>query len=223
MLLLDNLPLMPAVQQPLLFQRLLPLVAAIPSAAQRTRGLARLWTAVLRYDWVAAAAGERGGAAPRGPRGAGSAAPAPQLQQLLLEPAVKEALTGTQGSGDVGAALAAAAAGPAAPPVFPAFREELVGSLLYVLLSHPRGIPGSVAGAAAAVGASSLVAEASEMQALVESAEWLASAKTALQVGPLATPPGAPALRQSMPCRWLPRFRRGSQCCAAGLPGRTTQ
>ncbi|KAL4439824.1 hypothetical protein ABPG75_002825 [Micractinium tetrahymenae] len=179
-LLLENLLVMPAVQQPLLFQRLLPLVAAVPSAAQRTRGLARLWSAVLRYDWAAAAAGERGGAA-RGPRGTGSTPPAPQLQQLLLEPAIKEALTGAPGSGDVGAALAAAAAGPAAPPIFPAFREELVGSLLYVLLSHPRGVPGSVAGAAAAAGASSLVAEASEMQALVESAEWLVSAKTALQ------------------------------------------
>ncbi|KAL4423628.1 hypothetical protein ABPG77_009215 [Micractinium sp. CCAP 211/92] len=180
-LLLENLPVMPAVQQPLLFRRLLPLVAAIPSAAQRTRGLARLWSAVLRFDWTGGErGGERGGAA-RGPRGGTTAAPAPQLQQLLLEPAVKEALTGTPGSGDIGAALAAAAAGPAPPPIYAAYREELVGSLLYVLLSHPRGVPGSVAGASAAVGASSLVTEASEMQALVESAEWLASARTALQ------------------------------------------
>lgn len=181
-LLLENLPVMPAVQQPLLFRRLLPLVAAIPSAAQRTRGLARLWSAVLRFDWAGGERrGERGGAA-HGPRGGAAAAPAPQLQQLLLEPAVKEALTGTPGSGDIGAALAAAAAGPAPPPIYAAYREELVGSLLYVLLSHPHGVPGSVAGASAAVGASSLVTEASEMQALVESAEWLASARTALQV-----------------------------------------
>ena len=65
MLLLANLPVMPAVQQPLLFQRLLPLVAAIPSAAQRTRGLARLWSAVLQYDWSAQAARQRGAARDR--------------------------------------------------------------------------------------------------------------------------------------------------------------
>lgn len=178
-LLLENLPVMPAVQQPLLFQRLLPLVAGIPSAAQRTRGLARLWSAVLRYDWAAAAGADKAAAA--GARsGAGRvppAAPTSQLQQLLLEPAIKEAVSGMAGSGDVGAALAAAAH----PPVFPAFREELVGSLLYVLLSNPRGVASGVAASTPVAGASSLVAEASEMQALVEGAEWLGSAKVALQ------------------------------------------
>jgi hypothetical protein len=178
-LLLANLPVMPAVQQPLLFQRLLPLVAAIPSAAQRTRGLARLWSAVLQYDWSAQAARQRGAA-----NGAAGTSNGPaQLQQLLLEPGVKEAVSGLAGSGDIGAALLAASSAPA---VFPAFREELVGSLLYMLLSHPRGGDAAAAGggaaAAPAAGASSVVAEASEMQGLVESAEWLASAKTALQV-----------------------------------------
>lgn len=176
-LLLERLPVVPAVQQPALFQRLLPLVAAIPSAARRARGLARLWAAVLRYDWSSSAAAAEKAA--RAPRAGAPAPPQPQLQQLLLEPAVKEAVSGTAGSGDVGTALAA----PAPPPIFPAFREELVGSLLYVLLSHPRGAAGRAAGAGAAAGASSLVAEASELQGLVEAAEWLASAKTALQVG----------------------------------------
>ncbi len=182
-LLLANLPVMPAVQQPLLFQRLLPLVAAIPSAADRTRGLARLWSAVLRYDW-STAAGDKAGAARTARAGAaGPTPPAPQLQQLLLEPRIKEAVAGVQGSGDV-AAMSAAAAASSAPAVFPAFREELVGSLLYVLLSHPWGAAGAAAPGAggAAAGASSVVAEAGELQALVERAEWLASAKTALQV-----------------------------------------
>jgi hypothetical protein len=180
-LLLANLPVMPAVQQPLLFQRLLPLVAAIPSAAERCRGLARLWQAVLRYDWSNSAADK---AARQQQQRAGAPAPAAppsQLQQLLLEPGIKEAISGQAGSGDIGAALAAAAA---RPPVFPAYREELVGTLLYVLLSHARGTAaaGAGAGAGGPAGASSLLAEASEMQALVEGAEWLASAKTALQV-----------------------------------------
>lgn len=180
-LLLANLRVLPAVQQPLLFQRLLPLVAGIPSAAQRTRGLAALWSAVLAYDW-AVAGGERGGGA-RAARGGGAAAPpTPQLQQLLLEPRVKEIVSGLPGSGDVSAMSAAAAS--SAPAVFPAFREELVGCLLYVLLSHPRGAAGAAArGGAAPAGASSSVAEASELQALSEAAEWLTSAKTALQVG----------------------------------------
>jgi hypothetical protein len=177
-LLLEHLPVLPAVQQPLLFRRLLPLAAAIPAAAQRTRGLARLWSAVLRYDW-AAAGGGRGG---RGGNAAQAGPPPSQLQALLLEPGVKDAVSGQPGSGDVGAALTAAAAAADAPPVFPAYREELVGSLLYVLLSHPRGTAAAGSGEAGARGASSLLAEASETQSLVEGAEWLASAKTALQV-----------------------------------------
>lgn len=183
-LLLANLPVMPAVQQPLLFQRLLPLVAAIPSAAERTRGLAHLWSAVLRYDW-SAAAGDKAGAARAARAGAAAPAPpAPQLQQLLLEPHIKEAVAGVQDSGNV-AAMSAAAAASSAPAVFPAFREELVGSLLYVLLSHAWGAAGAAAPGAggAAAGASSVVAEAGELQALLERAEWLASAKIALQVG----------------------------------------
>ncbi|EFN51132.1 hypothetical protein CHLNCDRAFT_141330 [Chlorella variabilis] len=180
MLLLAHLPVMPAVQQPLLFQRLLPLVAAVPSAAERCRGLARLWAAVLQYDWSSSAADKAARQQRAAAAAATPAAPAPQLQQLLLEPGIKEAVSGQAGSGDVGAALSAAAAAAAPPPVFPAFREELVGSLLYGLLSHPRGSAAVGAGAGAA-GASSLLAEASEMQALVESVEWLASAKTALQ------------------------------------------
>lgn len=189
MLLLAHLPVMPAVQQPLLFQRLLPLVAAVPSAAERCRGLARLWAAVLQYDWSSSAADKAARQQRAAAAAATPAAPAPQLQQLLLEPGIKEAVSGQAGSGDVGAALSAAAAAAAPPPVFPAFREELVGSLLYGLLSHPRGSAAVGAGAGAA-GASSLLAEASEMQALVESVEWLASAKTALQVRRLAGPAG---------------------------------
>lgn len=186
-LLLANLPVMPAVQQPLLFQRLLPLVGGIPSAAERTRGLASLWSAVLAFDWAAAAAagGDKAGGGRGGRAGAPAPAPpAPQLQQLLLEPHTKEAVAGLPGSGDVGA-MSAAAAAASAPAVFPAFREELVGSLLYVLLSHPHGAAGAAApgGGAAPAGASSVVAEAGELQGLVERAEWLASAKTALQVG----------------------------------------
>ena len=95
---------------------------------------------------------------------------------------MKEIVSGLPGSGDVSAMSAAAAS--SAPAVFPAFREELVGCLLYVLLSHPRGAAGAAArGGAAPAGASSSVAEASELQALSEAAEWLTSAKTALQVG----------------------------------------
>ena len=178
-LLAGSLHAVPAVQQPLLFRRLLPLVAGIPQALDRTRALAQLWTAVIANDWAA-------GAARRGSP--------PQLQQLLMEPGLREVVSGSSASppGSATSAAAAAAAAAfsalthadglvaAAGSALPAFREELVGTLLYVLLTHPRAAAATAAGTGGAAAASGAVAQAAALQASAEAGEWLASAKTAL-------------------------------------------
>eukprot|EP00887_Chlorella_sp_A99_P000480 scaffold17.g480.t1 len=179
-LLAGSLRSVPTVQQPLLFHRLLLLVASIPQAADRVRALAKLWTAALVHDW---GSGGGGGNARRGTP--------PQLQQLLLEPGVREVVSGLPASPTSGSSAAAAFAALAdgeqgmsaiAGSALPAFREELVGSLLCVLLTHPRAAAVAAAGhgGAAAAAASGAVAQAAALQAAAEAGEWLASAKVAL-------------------------------------------
>ncbi len=113
----------------------------------------------------------------------------PQLQLLLLDPLVKEIVSGapSQATSPVAAGAAmgsggrppsargVAALGPMASE--PAFREELVGSLLHVLLGHARA-SGGPSGVLAASGA---VVEASQLQWLAASVDWMATARAALQ------------------------------------------
>lgn len=174
-LLAGSLRWVPAAQQPLLFRRLLPLVAGIPQAADRTAALARLWSAALAHDWA-------GGSGRRG-------AP-PQLQLLLLEAGVREIISGSAASPGAAAGAATVAAGGAlsllsgtdnmaatAGPALPSLREELVGTLLYVLLSHPRAAAATALGPGGAAAASGAVAQAAALQAAAEAGEWLSSAK----------------------------------------------
>lgn len=189
-LLAGSLRWVPAVQQPLLFRRLLPLVAGIPQAEDRARALAQLWSAAMAHDWAAGAGSSAGGG---GGANGGRRNSTPQLQQLLLEPGVREVVSGSPASPSsaTGAAGAAAAAWAsltgtggmvaAAGSALPAFREELVGTLLYALLTHPRAARATAGGGnGAAAAASGAVAQAAALQAAQEAGEWLASAKLAL-------------------------------------------
>jgi hypothetical protein len=167
-LLLGALDSLPSVQRVLLFHRLLPAVAYVPAAADRVLDFARLWSAVLVHDWAMV----RGGAS--------SARRAqPQLPTLLAHPDVKPVVSGLPLPEDLTAAVVGSVGGAVKKhprTEEPAFREELVGTLLHALLTHPRGA-GDAGGVAAA---STALAEASRLQAAAQAADWLTSAKAAL-------------------------------------------
>ena len=167
-LLLRHLEVLPSVQRAALFSRLPPMIAAIPIAGDRVSAFYRMWSAVASFDW---------GAQPitaNQTRGRGPPPPVatPQIQLVLLDPHVKEAISGANND-------AASPAGPPPHPRYkdPIFREEMVGTLLYVLLTHPR--PGAVTGDGV-VAASSAVAQASAVQAASAAVDWLVTAKMAL-------------------------------------------
>lgn len=167
-LLLRHLEVLPSVQRAALFSRLVPMIAAMPVAGDRVSAFYRMWSAVSSFDWGA----PQITAAPARGRGPPPAVPTPQLQLMLLDLHIKEAISGANHD-------PASPAGPPPHPRYrdPIFREEMVGTLLYVLVTHPR--PGAVTGDGV-VAASSAVAQASAVQAAAAAVDWLVTAKMAL-------------------------------------------
>ena len=181
-LLLNHLDVLPSIQRAALFPRLTPMIAGMSAANDRVRALYLLWSAVCSYDWSAAAQSRS-----TATRSANVALPPPppttsQLQFLLLDVYIKEAV-----SGAVPANANATTLSPAGPPPHPRyrepiFREEMVGSLLYVLLTHPR--PSGVMAASptsSVTAASTAIAQASAAQAASAAVDWMHSANIALQ------------------------------------------
>lgn len=172
-LLLRHLEVLPTVQRVALFQLLPPMIATMPAAADRVRAFFQLWSAAAAYDWTA-------GVAPvlRTTPGAPPAAPTPQLQLLLLDRHIKDAISGTSPAAPPGSPVLEGLDPPHPRYRDPVFREELVGCLLHVLLTHPR--PAAAADDSVA-GASSAITRASVIQAASAAVDWLGSAKVALQ------------------------------------------
>ena len=183
-LLLQHLEVLPNVQRAALFPRLPAMIAAMPAAADRVRAFYLLWSAVAAYDWAgnltsattAAAVITAAGSSSRAARASTTPTTTPQLQHMLLDPCIKEAISGAVTGKD----------GPAGPPPHsryrdPIFREEMVGTLLYALLTHPRPAAVSEGGGSGVVAASSAVAQASSVQAAAAAVDWLVTSKLALQ------------------------------------------
>lgn len=149
--LLRGLPSLPRVQQALLFRKLPALIASVPAGRDRTWALVQVWSSTLYFDWTTNAL----------------SGVVPQSQQILQDAVVKEFIAG----GSLGAK------GSTQSMRDPAFREELVSSLLYVLLMHSRG---NASLTTAPVAASNVVAAASKLQSLTERVQWLESCKVSL-------------------------------------------
>lgn len=176
-LLLRHLDVLPSVQRAALFSRIPPIIAAMPAALDRVKSFYLLWSAVAAFDWNTNALSRNNKSS--GGNSSAAAVPTPQLQLLLLDPHLKEAISGVSST----ATATTSSSSTAGPPPHeryqdPIFREELVGTLLYVLLTHPR--PAAVTGDGVAA-ASSAVAQASALQAASAAVDWLVTAKLALQ------------------------------------------
>jgi hypothetical protein len=182
-LLLRHLDVLPSVQRAALFSRLPPIIAAMPAALDRVKSFYLLWSAVAAFDWNTNAL-TRNNTTKNA-----VVVSTPQLQLLLLDPHLKEAISGvssstnSSSSSSGGVNSSSNTSNTAGPPPHeryndPIFREEVVGTLLYVLLTHPR--PAAVTGDGVAA-ASSAVAQASALQAASAAVDWLVTAKLALQ------------------------------------------
>jgi len=179
-LLLRHLDVLPSVQRAALFSRLPPIMAAMPAALDRVKSFYLLWSAVAAFDWNTNALTRNNNSGSGGSKSSTAVVPTPQLQLLLLDPHLKEAISGVSSTAATNSTSSTSTAGP--PPheryQDPIFREEVVGTLLYVLLTHPR--PAAVTGDDVAA-ASSAVAQASVLQAASAAVDWLVTAKLTLQ------------------------------------------
>ncbi|KAK9845774.1 hypothetical protein WJX81_002133 [Elliptochloris bilobata] len=171
-----GLPALEPAARLALLRQLPPLAAALSAAGDRVAALARVWAAAVALDLDAR----------RGARLRDRSAPATELKALLTEPFVAAVISGASAGATGGKEALAKGAD------YPAFREELVATLLETLASHPRAVvtrcaalpvlstvPSDGRGEADELAAA--VTGAAGAQAAAELAEWLGCAKIALQ------------------------------------------
>ncbi len=162
-----------------LIKQLMPMIAALPEAVGRVAALAAVWRAGLDVDLGTRRAGRVGD----------RLLPAAELKALLTDAFVLETISDTGERKN------------------PAFKEELVASLLETVSQHPRaagplppppaaapppggpsggaGITPASAGADAGGELAAITRLAAQAQRVAELADWLGAAKIALQVGPM--------------------------------------
>ena len=183
-LLLEHLGVIPSIQKTSMFSRIPPMVAVIPTAVERVKAFSRLWGAVLDLDWGASAS-NFGTSLDTAPDSASIAKSPSQLQRMLLDPYVKAAISGAPSTihrhsmdhaGNKNEEKMALMIHHSSQDAI--YREELVGTLLYALLTHPRPV---AAGTSSLASASSAVAAASVLQAASAAVDWLESSRIALQ------------------------------------------
>jgi hypothetical protein len=204
-LLLRYLDVLPPAQRSDLLPHLLPAIATVPIADDRVQSLYRLWMAVLSHDWTTSSLGpaavamansasrrlaqrqkEKGKEKEKERRQRARQIQQQQLQQLHSRTSMLQALLSD-------AAVKGAVSGGVAdmnPNVpyqrDPVLREELVASLLYVVLSHPQAAESSLNAltsltSSSSSGSLSAISGASVLQSVVSAADWLASAEVALR------------------------------------------
>ena len=171
---LSHMDALPLAQQMTLFGKLPEMIATVPSSRQRVKAFVRLWYSVAAYDWRSNSCidniiKESDEAA---------FAPTSEIQHILLETRVKDCIagsTGLQSNMDSNRPLHARYKDPV-------FREEIVGSLLYVLLTHPSPITGlSNSASLGKTSANSALIVASGIQAAGTALDWLFTSKSCLQ------------------------------------------
>ncbi|KAK9844880.1 hypothetical protein WJX74_008085 [Apatococcus lobatus] len=152
-----------------LIRQLFPMIASLPMAGDRTAALALTWRAVLELDLQTR----------RAVRCNDRAVAGAELKATLSDPFVKEAITSTStGTSTTGMQS-------------PAFREELVCTLLASVRAHPRAQSHSFPGASPLLQANGAVGQPEDLarmthlaahgQRVAELADWHGSAKIALQ------------------------------------------
>ena len=171
---LSHMDALPPAQQMTLFGRLPEMIATVPSPRQRVKALVRLWYSVAAYDWKANScidyiikdSDEM------------DFTPTSEIQHILLEKRIKDCIAGSpslQSKMDVNRPLHARYSDPV-------FREEIVGSLLYVLLTHPSPVTGLANSASLGkTSANSALIVASGIQAAGTALDWLFTSKSSLQ------------------------------------------
>lgn len=181
-LVLDHLDVLPNIQRASLFSGLPPMIAAVPSATDRVKSFVRLWSSVASHDW-------------NSPLSAGrivmqhASTQIPRLQVILSDESIKEAISGNlidRSDASAGASFDPGMEALDLPHPFyssPIFREELVSSLLYVLLTHdrPSAAAASSNAATAVESASTAIARAYMLQSVSAAVDWLSASRIALQ------------------------------------------
>lgn len=166
---LSHMDALPPAQQVTLFGTLPRMIATIPSARQRVKSFVRLWYSVAAYDWkmnscIKSIIEETD---------EGSVVPISEVQHILLEKHMKDCIAGTYAK-DVKA--------PNVRYHDPVYREEVVGSLLYVLLTHPAPVTGLANSASLGkTSANSALITATGIQAAGSALDWLFTSKASLQ------------------------------------------
>jgi len=169
---------LPSTQQADLFGKLPPMIATVPSSRQRLKAFVKLWSSMLVYEWrtnstinsvlnTSNQAGAWGSS---------------DIQRILLEKHMRDCIAGILPPIDQ-AGIELEGVDPPHPRYRdPEFREEIVGSLLYVLATHPRPISGlSSSSALGATSANSALIVAVGIQAIGTALDWLQASKVALQ------------------------------------------
>ncbi len=205
---LSHMDALPAAQQATLFGKLPLMIATVPSARQRIKSFVKLWSSVAAYDWKLNSCITHGSVDP-GPRVAttpasggaskvpdiasmiaanGASMPAPaspgatqavdyivpsEVQHILLEKHMKDCVAGGRDP---------QSRAPHVRYQDPIFREEVVGSLLYVLLTHPAPVTGLTNSASLGkTSANSALVAATGIQAVGTALDWLSTSRSSLQ------------------------------------------
>lgn len=205
---LSHMDALPAAQQAILFGKLPLMIATVPSSRQRIKSFVKLWSSVAAYDWKlnscishgSVDAGARVAATPASvdaskvsdiasnaaPNGASIPAPAgpstaqaidylvpSEVQHILLEKHMKDCVAGGRDP---------QCRAPHVRYQDPIFREEVVGSLLYVLLTHPAPVTGLTNSASLGkTSANSALVAATGIQAVGTALDWLSTSRSSLQ------------------------------------------
>ena len=170
---MDALPLS---QKAALFEKLPPMIAAVPSCRQRVKAFTKLWHSVIGYEWQSSPSINSFAAENT------SIVKESEIQHILLERHLKDCVAGILGPVQQGSVELEGLDPPHARYRDPIFREEVVGSLLYVLNTHPRPVSGlSNSQLLGATSANSALVMASRIQAAGMALDWILSAKSALQ------------------------------------------
>lgn len=172
---LSHMDALPPAQQVALFGKLPLMIATVPSSRQRVKAFVKLWYSVASYDWnlnsvinsIIEEKSEK------------SSSPASEIQHILLEKSMKDCVAGLpstdpQRKEDMHV--------PHPRYQDPIFREEVVGSLLYVLLTHPGPITGLANSTSLGqTAANSALITAAGIQAAGSALDWLLTSKSSLQ------------------------------------------
>ncbi|KAI8110688.1 hypothetical protein M9435_002362 [Picochlorum sp. BPE23] len=172
---LSHMDALPPAQQVALFGKLPLMIATVPSSRQRVKAFVKLWYSVASYDWnlnsvINGIIEEKSDK---------SSSPASEIQHILLEKSMKDCVAGLP-SKDPQRIEDTHVPHPRYQD--PIFREEVVGSLLYVLLTHPGPITGLANSTCLGqTAANSALITAAGIQAAGSALDWLLTSKSSLQ------------------------------------------